>query len=334
MTRKSILLKTNAIGSSMIKCAPRYVAVAFVGIDWPDLIDSTKLEKIIVSPTIGSNPYAIEKLVECVSWDNVLFLDNLHAKIYIGDHCALVGSSNLSRNGISAAGLVEVAIRIADKTLLSELTEYFAELERMAINQYPDVKKKKKKLSDLKKDWSKGISNSLLKYEHGFQRSLQHYTPLSGDDFYIAWYHPFKDYRYTDALDPIKGLIEGEMHFHESDDIEEGKWILAWRVTKSNKPDRRVRPYWLFIHEVHSNGITTSDRYEYTKLAIMRTDKPTPPTPFSITDDVVNSFNELICSDKYAGDFIGYEEPFLVKNTFEVFETFIQELKAKVWGRA
>lgn len=330
MTDKSILLKTSAIGSSVINCAPHYIAVAFIGIDWSELIDASKLKKIIVSPTIGSNPYAIEALVRCVSWDNILFLDNLHTKIYIGEHCALVGSSNLSRNGLSASGLEEAAIRIEDKALVSELVEYFKELELLAIGQYPSEEKKKKKLSSLKRDWSKGIANSLLKYEEDSQRSLHQYTPLSGDDFYIVWYQPFEDYDYTDELGSVKGLIEDEMHFNEADDIEEGKWILAWRVTNSNKPDRRVRPYWLFIHEIYNNAISTADKYEYTKLAVMRTDKMKPPSPFRITDDMVNSFNEIICNESYVNYFIGNEEPFLVKNTFRVFVGFIEELKAKV----
>ena len=62
---------------------PTHIAVAYVGRDWDQLIDCSQLKEIIVSPTLGTNPRAVDELVEKFGWEHVHFLDELHAKIYL-----------------------------------------------------------------------------------------------------------------------------------------------------------------------------------------------------------------------------------------------------------
>ncbi|MFH2122745.1 MAG: phospholipase D family protein [Pseudomonadota bacterium] len=330
MRDKTILLKTNTIGSAVTMCEPIMIAVAYVGIDWGNFIDASKVEKIIVSPTIGSNPYAIEELVKLISWDKIFFLDSLHAKIYIGKENAILGSSNLSRNGLSIAGLEEAAVQINDKSIIIELTKYFGELESLAVAQYPEIENKKKKLLALKRDWAKAVRGSVIKENTQASMSLQQFSPLSNDDFYIAWYHPFDNYDYTDQANSIKYFIEDEMHLAEDDEVEKGKWILSWRLTSKNRPHKKVKPSWIFIDELISNGVSSEEAYDYTKLAIMRNDKPKTPPPFEINNEVAKAFNDTICKDKFGPYFIGGNEPFLIKDTFIVFKDFVNEMKKKI----
>ena len=328
---KTTLLKTSGIGRAVRSCSPGYVAVAYIGKDWDKLIDKSKLKKIILSPTIGSNPSAIAELAECVSWEKVLFLEELHAKIYIGKNCAVLGSANLSKNGLCVSGLEEAAVMIKDRALITQVTEYFQEIEKLALQQFPNISGRKKRLSHLKRERARAIANEVIVNDEVFSTDLQNYYPLSGDDFYIVWYQSSDDYEYTNAVKEVTEVIEDDMHFHEDDQVEDGKWILSWKITDANKPDRRVKPHWMFIHEIFSGGVRNTDKeeYEYTKLAVMRKDKETPNPPFEITDAVVRAFNEIICSDKYCDYFVGKEEPFFVKNTFGVFEEFIRDLKSK-----
>ena len=116
----NIKLFTNDIATAIAECSPEFIAVAYVGKDWSNFINASKLKKIIVSPTLGSNPYAIESIANLISWDKILFLDKLHAKIYIGKKHLVVGSSNLSKNGLTADGLNEAVIKSDSKSLREE----------------------------------------------------------------------------------------------------------------------------------------------------------------------------------------------------------------------
>ncbi len=78
------VLIENDIQEAVSGCKPSKIAVAYIGADWQTFIpDPSRLESIIVSPTIGSNPWAIADLVKQIGWEKVAFLDELHAKTYI-----------------------------------------------------------------------------------------------------------------------------------------------------------------------------------------------------------------------------------------------------------
>ncbi|WGS51118.1 phospholipase D family protein [Paraburkholderia sp. D15] len=104
----------NDIQRGLRKISPSQIAVAYVGIDWKAYILPEKLQDIVLSPTIGTNPVAIVEIAEAIGWEHVHFLDNLHAKIYLGEHGAAVGSFNLTANGLSAACLQEAGFLVED----------------------------------------------------------------------------------------------------------------------------------------------------------------------------------------------------------------------------
>ena len=319
------LLKSNEIGQAIINCSPQHIAVAYVGIDWKEFIDPAGLDGIIISPTVGTNPYAIESLVEHISWNKIFFLKKLHAKMYIGIESVVIGSPNLSNNGLSVSGLEEVAISTKNKKILVEAYEYYNELLESAKNEYPTIIEKEKRLSELKIIWSKAVRSSLISNDDKSKTSIMEYSPLSNDDFYIVWYQPYDDYEYSEQVDAIKGIIEDEMHFLESDDVKTGKWILSWRITNKNKPHKTVKPYWIFIDDIFSNAISTEEEYDYTKIAIERSDRVRITPPFDLDKTVITAFNKVISKKKYASIFC--KDPFVLENTYGVFEDFISDLK-------
>ena len=145
------ILQSDEIAPCLTEVSPHHIAVAYIGCDWEEFIKHEGLEEIILSPTIGSNPDAIEQIAEKISWDRVLFLDNLHAKIYIGKDSAIIGSSNLSRNGLGVSeGLEECAVNITEDKEIGKITAYYGKLRELAHKAYPTYEKKLQRLSKLK----------------------------------------------------------------------------------------------------------------------------------------------------------------------------------------
>ncbi|TKB23180.1 hypothetical protein FCL47_23495 [Desulfopila sp. IMCC35006] len=326
-----MLLTTETLNSEMINYPPNFVSVAYIGIDWQEFIDPNKIKKIIISPTIGSNPFAIESLVNEISWEKVYFLNNLHAKIYIGANNAIVGSPNLSRNGLTTTGQQEAAIKTKDKTIISDLLKYFNKLEELANKNYPDTKAKKKRLSELKIEWTNAVRSGVIKDDRKKTNQFSDYNIVSCDDFYISWYQDDDDFKYTENVLPIKELIEDELHIAEDDEVEKGKWILAWKITTQDRPykDKKYAS-WIYIDEIISQGIESTSDYKYTKLALMLKNKEELTPPFEITKDFYKAFSELVVDKKYLKYMIGDKKTYYIKNTFGMFEEFLIALKERM----
>lgn len=110
------ILLAYEIGSAIQRCNPLKIAVAYLGEDWRSFIpDVQHLEEVIVSPTLGTNPRAVMDLAQRIGWENVHFLDELHAKFYLGSSTAIVGSANLTHNGLSGDALIELCIEFSDE---------------------------------------------------------------------------------------------------------------------------------------------------------------------------------------------------------------------------
>ena len=116
------ILVEDDIRDAVVRCKPSKIAVAYISADWKMFIDDVPyLEAIIVSPTFGSNPWAISDLVKHIGWEKIFFLDELHAKTYVGGKSAVSGSANLTRNGLGADGLVELCVEVNGNRSLSKL---------------------------------------------------------------------------------------------------------------------------------------------------------------------------------------------------------------------
>lgn len=78
------------------------IAVAFIGDGASQWINPNAIDvKITCSLAMnGTNPAEVEKLIQRFGAKNVKQIDNLHAKLYIGSEYAIVGSANLSANGL------------------------------------------------------------------------------------------------------------------------------------------------------------------------------------------------------------------------------------------
>lgn len=296
------ILTKNDIATAIDKCSPHLIAVAYIGIDWEKYIkDHEKIEKIILSPTLGSNPYAITNLVDKVGWDKVEFLDELHAKIYIGNDFTIIGSANLTKNGLSGCNLIELCYKIDNENDLNEVKNTFNEILTSAKNKYPENDKKMSKLSELYEKWGSAATGDIIKNE-STKAKFSDFELLTNDHFYISWYNEYGT-TYSPEAEKIKSEIDDESHFLPDDNIKKDKWVLSWRLTNKMVPDKKTKPNWVYIHEIISNGIIEND-YEYTTLAFQKENTTVPEPPFELTADVISAFKDAICTEQLSPYFI------------------------------
>ncbi len=271
------ILIHNEIKKAIARCEPTRIAVAFIGEDWKTFLPNHEiLQSIIVSPTIGSNPEAITHLAQSIGWDKIFFLDELHAKIYIGKESAIVGSANLTNNGLDGERLIELCVEINDEENLKKINRFFDELVEKAKARYPSVKEKKIKLNELYKTRNSAISNCIIKEKTPKRENINSFENFQfNDQFYVSWYRKVKNFEYSEDAKNIENLIKSDLHIPNEEPIEKNKWILMWLITEKNKPHKSRKPFWLYIHEIFENGVIY-DGHEYLKLVAQRSDKPIP----------------------------------------------------------
>jgi len=93
---------TKAIKDLLLTETKLRIAVAFIGDGATQLINPNANDvQIICNLTMGgTNPKEVRKLIKKYGKNNVRQVDNLHAKLYIGAEYAIVGSANMSANGL------------------------------------------------------------------------------------------------------------------------------------------------------------------------------------------------------------------------------------------
>lgn len=284
------VLLENEIQRAVADCEPSKIAVAYIGADWKTFISNIGgLEAVIVSPTVGSNPRAIIDLVKQIGWDKVNFLDELHAKTYVGKSSAIIGSANLTRNGLSGVALVELCIEVNEEEGLKKINKAFDDLKKRAQDQYPTIELKKARLIELEKIWNEATAHEIIFYDNRNKRSFADFELLGKDHFYVLWYRPV-DCRYSEEVKAIQSVIMYDIHFARNDEPKPHKWVLVWRITNSSQPHGNEKPYWLYIHEIFSEGVIVEEGYEDPIYAIQREDRITPTPPFELTNEVIAAF--------------------------------------------
>ena len=293
------ILAEGEIQKAVRRCKPSKIAVAYIGADWNTFIqDTLSLSAIIVSPTFGSNPRAIMAVAKKIGWDKIYFLDELHAKTYIGSSSAVIGSANLTSNGLSGKGLVELCVELSGNKSLCEINQFFDNLLDKAQKQYPTIDKKKERIKELERIWDASIANGTIKRKQKIKRSFSDFELLGNDHLYVLWFQPV-DCEYSEDVKTIKSFMTDDIHFSKNDKVKKNKWALVWRITDSNKPHASAKPYWLYIHEIIENGVVDKG-YEYPKCAIQRNDMKVPSPPFDLTPEIVSVFKLAIQENEIA----------------------------------
>jgi len=321
------ILMNHKIAYAVAKCHPHEIAVAFIGSDWRAFVPNTKiLEAVIVSPTVGSNPRAILKLEKAIGWDRLFFLDELHAKIYIGKRSAVVGSANLTKNGLSGHSLIELCVEIKGEKNLNRLEKIFSGLIRQAKNQYPSIASKKTRLQELEGAWNAAISAGIIKSGRNSPDHFMDFELIAADQFYVSWYQ-LGNPKYSDEVRAVQSKISDDLHFAKSDNVKKHKWALVWRINDKSKPHKTEVPYWFYIHDVFPNGVVDKG-YEYPKCAIQRNDLAVPHPPFRITRQVADAFKKSVIQPGVADYLIQEDrEVFNLRHSIKGVPELIKKMK-------
>ncbi|UFS69506.1 phospholipase D family protein [Geomonas sp. RF6] len=316
---------TAMIAESVRKCAPTCIAVAFIGTDWKEYVENPReLAAVIVSPTIGTNPRAVTDLAKTIGWERIFLLDELHAKIFIGETSAVVGSANLTKNGLSGLRLIEACVEIRDEGELRVLTELFSELRRRAEKRYPDKEAKKRKIAELQSVWNAAVvSGAMAETRSG--SSFLDFELVGRDDFYVVWYQPV-EVAFSEDVKAIESVIANDIHFAKGDQVQKHKWALLWHITGSGKPSAK-RPYWLYIHELFKNGVVEPG-YGYPQCAVQRSDLPVPSPPFEITKEIANAFRKAVQDEDVAKYLVQSLEKFRLKDSLDGVPLLIERMKS------
>lgn len=307
----------DGIKKAVKEVEPTKIAVAYVGNGWREYLDDKKLEFVIVSPGRGTNPFAVADMVKCLGWNKVLFHDSLHAKVYLGDRSAVVGSANLTKNGLSGSLLAELCSMIDDPVDLADVKLFVDILRDESCRQYDNTAAKKDRLSKMFVDYNVYYGHQESKI--GLNAvSFDEFELLSKDQFYVCWYESFRDCQYSEDVVKIERQFTDEIHFLESDDVEVGKWILCW--SKKNKSLS-----WMYISMVFPEGVVDED-YEYTKCAVQMKGA-LPPEPFKIDNAVESAFFEVLKDKTVKGYFDQSPNLFSLKHSFEGMELLVEKMK-------
>jgi hypothetical protein len=283
----------DLIAKVLKRVSPVSIAVAYVGKDWKSYADTFK--EIVVSPTIGSNPYALKDIIDQIGADNVYFLDELHSKIYLGDNSALIGSANLSNNALSDYNLLETVALVEDADSLKQLRSTIDFYKEQSRKLYKDKEATMARLQSLI-DQTKPPS---VNYRSVNFRDYD--IDKSNNRIIIAWYSDDRLKLNSEAIKDSGANYNPDEDctntFFEDDEILNDDWILNWRITSAEKPHKALKPFWMKV----TRCISESNEDElYTKIAYERNLKSATIPPFELDEDVIEVFKELMGKAKYS----------------------------------
>jgi hypothetical protein len=115
----------------------RTVAVAYLGTGASTILPLRKGDALIVDMTLGTvrggqtNPYEVQKYFD--KGVNVYSCPNLHAKTFLFDRTAIVGSTNVSKR--SEKGLIEAALVTSEKMQVSRIRGFLKSLMFLQVDK-------------------------------------------------------------------------------------------------------------------------------------------------------------------------------------------------------
>jgi len=268
---------------------PARIAVAYLGDGWDKLIGGRQvLKELVVAPEPGTNAAAVLKVAKKIGWANVHLLDELHAKLYIGEAAAMFGSANLSKNAFAAGGREqwELVSVTDDSALLERLETEFARYRQLASDLYRTSADKEKRIRELL-----AVKPLLDKAQVRLSKrppapTLDQFK-VGSRTIHLEWWEGYSgtgeadDYDHLDLRLPEDGTSE----------VDVGHWVLEWRCDKSGRPARNFSLDWMRIDVVRRNrnpGETFSDQ------VAQRQAHPPHAEPFQIDDRLKKVFKQLI----------------------------------------
>ncbi len=332
-----IITDSEHLQRTLCTIKPVSVAVAYIGDKGLTYLPKPP-KTLIVSPTLGSNPSEIAKAMNDVGVDQVYFLDELHAKIYLGKTRALVGSCNLSHGGFRDKE--ETAVLITDPAQIRSLRAIMAHYIALALRQYPTADSKRARLKTLREEHKRAPKTGGPKRRPTIIPHIADYDVrniLKGRDrIHVAWGQPdeltYNKKKIYESEPKARGQNPDDyfgpsLTFHEDDDIRPGDWILYWSCRDNGRPRANGKISWIFVHSVVPRGIRDD---QYTTLAGQINDQEPSLEPFKLDNLTKETIRSCLASDQFAALRSEDDQIWHLEQADAVVPDFLQCVQARV----
>ncbi|MBF0413565.1 MAG: phospholipase D family protein [Desulfamplus sp.] len=231
----------------------KLLAVAFIGSGFSNIVNGNV--RIICNLTSGAtNPIEVKKLLK-VSKIKIRNNSKLHAKVYIGTDSLIVGSANLSTNGIAleeeSANWIEASIQTTQKEDIKNATIWFnklwSESDNITEQMLNDAMTLFKKKRNDRPKCSKAIHSLMdrdiycvIYKEDLTEEGDELAKSVLGENWYDNGYGLYEDWQSL----PTGTLIEFRLHnniLFGSKLRYEGVWIYDGYEVKSESNDLSIQ---------------------------------------------------------------------------------------------
>ncbi|VAY87224.1 conserved hypothetical protein [mine drainage metagenome] len=278
-----LVTTTENIAETIKTVNPTKIAVAYVGSGWEAYLQQSDLKEMVISLRLGTNPHAVCEIIKKIGEDNVYYLDDLHSKIYLGEKSALIGSMNLSANGLGG-GRYETGCVISDAKNLQSLNELFSKYKNESTNASSN--KGILKLRDLIKEDEKAKINGVFKATKSDKTSIADFEPkiyqgrihvVGYDENYEIKYNKEELSKLTLGISNYDDFFDDALAVENSGvKVKEFDWLLMWDIANANTEVR-----WMYVEYVVVNGATNSN--DFTTLVGATKNQKLVPKPFDLS---------------------------------------------------
>ena len=252
----------------------------------------------------------------------------------------MIGSANLSDNGLSGDGLEEIAATFSDEATICELDEIADQIQKKAKQQYPSSERKDDQLRDMQRRWNRSLS---IKRHHDASDTEAHdilaYPFSRSPLFWVMWYQngsiEFDEKLVNEKTGGSLGEIKEHgtyTHVLPNDEVKEGDWLLLWMAKKSGLPDGRGGGlFWRYTHRLVSGAVTNWPDYTTGVFELPGEEKPRPP--FELTSETRQAVVAALTENRFKylrpdGE-MGWDA-FRVGSTKALLPAFIKTVQDKI----
>lgn len=291
MAKSNIELITDrgVMRKTLRSIRPTRIAVAYVGANWKSLLGATnRLREIVLAPIPGTNPTAVAAIARNIGWENVHFLDQLHAKLYLGAGRGMFGSANLSANAFAdgTTQLYELMAATTDDLLLAQLCREFEAYVGLAKDAYRDTPAKKARLKALAAA-QPDIQAARVKMERRSPAPTMAEYKVGSRAIHLEWF----DGAYGKGGDPDDtdwmNLVVGS----RKREVRAGNWLLEWRCTPTGRVGKNFSLEWMRIDVVR---LDRGEDEDYVDQVAERVCPPAYSVPFRLDARLKKVFREQI----------------------------------------
>jgi len=344
-------ISTIDVHQALERVAPTDIAVAFLGADWSDYIDANRLEQIVVSPNLGTNPKALRELIRVLKgWSKVHLLRTLHSKIYVGKDAGAFGSFNLSERGINPEHQEEFGALVTGVQEVEFLRSEVDRLRQLADSRLGTDESKNEALVRLEREDNLAKARQTTGYVEGpgSQSTLRNFDMLTDRDFLIVLWHdadlrPNTESIQKQAPDLIVADIEADRTPHfavipsDAEIYAPGTPVLLWKSKKCGNPTITPFPKWMVIDHVIDEGCKFDDFPEYTTLVtgIEMKGRLAPPFELGNKDEAArNALRHLLSQDEFSAFRLaaGDTKPYSLRSAIPLTKELIRRAKAAIDG--